>query len=315
MNAALRLTASCLTAILLAGCATTRDFPAVEQQALAAERQHIAQVALSSWEAQRIRLYSVREKLWQTATQRGECGKTQPDRGILLESIGDLPSALRKETLETGLREQDQGLTILAVIPDAPATLAGLRAGDRLIAAGASHAAVHDELPAGWFDTADLALDIKNSDGNQTVRVGSRSLCAYDIRLENTHAIDAGFDGSTIHISQGMLQALPDDASLAFVLAHELGHAASGHSSLTSMLNPVASRNQEREADLIGIRLTAHAGYDLATVASIWDRLAQLDPNRVGPAWLNNHPSDAERKLRLQAAIAELQAEKVAESK
>gem|GEM_PF-5520723 len=310
MTKHLRLAVSALVAIQLAACISPpkSPLPDVDQQSLAVERQHMAQAALNSWNTESARLYTIREKLWLTATQRGECPKTGPDRGALLQTVADLPSGLHDEVISAGLRSG--GLYVAAVAPGSPAALSDVQAGDRIVAVSRDHIAVHDALPGGWQDAAEISLDLSNANGDRTVSIGSRSLCNVDVVLDNSHDIWANYDGSRIYVSQGMLQALPDDASLAFVLAHELIHFTAKHTGLASIFNAAGSRDQEREADLMGIRLVAHAGYDLTQVATIWDRLALLDPNRIGFDFLADHPLRAERKLRLQAAIAAIQAEK-----
>ena len=46
--------------------------------------------------------------------------------------------------------------------------------------------------------------------------------------------------GHTIVVSRGLLDVLPDEASLAMVLAHELGHIALGHRSIPNMPSATA---------------------------------------------------------------------------
>jgi Zn-dependent protease with chaperone function len=290
---------------LLSGCANAPRFAPPDQEALTAERKHMTHIALASWEAEQARLSAIRQRLWQTATARGQCKQTQPDRGAVLASLADLPSGLRAEVADTG--ERAPGLYIVAVAPGSPAADAGLRAGQRISAAGSAHRSVYDTPPAEWRTGDILSVDTIDADGMHTAQVSSTQLCAVELVMDDSHDLVAYYESGRIHIAQGMVQALPDDASLAFVVAHELGHATAGHSALSRFLDPTGSRDQESEADLLGIRLVAHAGYDITQVVDIWDQLAKLDPARISPGSRADHPLRAERKLRMQAAIAALQ--------
>ena len=59
------------------------------------------------------------------------------------------------------------------------------------------------------------------------------------------------------------------------------------------------SRENEQEADLIGIELAARAGYDPRAAITLWQKMAQ-DRGSGTPAWLSTHPSHATRLRDLQ---------------
>ncbi|MBV8656922.1 MAG: M48 family metalloprotease [Burkholderiales bacterium] len=288
---------------LLGGCASVADFPAVDQAALTNQRQHIAQVALASWQAQQARLYLIRERLWLAATRSGQCVHTRVDRGAFVEMPGDLPAELKEELAASGVQLADA--VVIAVAPQSPADQSGIHAQDRIVHRGEEPIA----LPSGWFESGEVALDLHGEQGDRRVTVGARPLCDVEVVLDDAYSPSAFYDGTRIHVAEGMLQALADDDSLAFVLAHELGHATAQHALWARLYNPSASRNQEREADQLGIRLVARAGYDLRRVADVWERIAKLDPTHVGYGWLASHPMRAERELRLQSEIARIQTE------
>ncbi len=209
----------------------------------------MAHLALASWDAEQARLYAIRARLWQAAVARGQCEVTQPDRGVVLESATDLPDGLRTEVVDSGYRVA--GLYVAVVVPGSPAASAGLQKGERIAAAGRDHVQVQETLPRGWRDAEELSLDVAGPNGTRTVQIGSMKLCAVDVVLDESHGLNAYYDGSRIHVSQGMVQALPDDAGLAFVLAHELGHVTARHVLMAHFFDPVGSRDQEREADCL----------------------------------------------------------------
>ena len=133
--------------------------------------------------------------------------------------------------------------------------------------------------------------------------------------------------GGKIAVYTGILPLTKDDASLAVVLAHEIGHAVAGHGtermsqaelrdellqtfSATSQaiaqyqdaLAQVTGlfvlqrwgREQESEADHIGLIYMARAGYDPHVAIDFWQRMAAQNA-AAPPEWLSTHPSDVHR--------------------
>ena len=107
--------------------------------------------------------------------------------------------------------------------------------------------------------------------------------------------------GHTIVISRGLLDVLPDEASLAMVLAHELGHIALGHRINTKyafsdrMLFPderifqqiglLQNEMDEQTADLKGMELLKNSPYkDKLGTAGLF--LATLGNRSRGLTWL-----------------------------
>ncbi len=130
----------------------------------------------------------------------------------------------------------------------------------------------------------------------------------------------------------GLILRAENEAQLAYVLGHELGHylrrhtvqrfrdvrskadflaffslfaAAAGHGYLGPLANLIAlvsvykfSRDQEREADELGFELMVKAGYDPREAPRIWEALvkereAAEDPDRF--IFFSTHPSTEER--------------------
>lgn len=156
----------------------------------------------------------------------------------------------------------------------------------------------------------------------------------------NAFAIPGGY----VYVTRGLIGLAGDEAQLAGVIGHEMGHVVAGHSSLrrdraaTANLGLLAgviglsvlgvdpnaagalmdlgqaaaggylashSRQDELEADNLGVRYLARAGYDPHAQAEFLDRLrawetlrAQIageayDPNRVD--FFSSHPATAQR--------------------
>jgi Zn-dependent protease with chaperone function len=65
------------------------------------------------------------------------------------------------------------------------------------------------------------------------------------------------------------------------------------------------NRDQEREADDLGIRNMAKAGYDPSAVPRLW-RLMEAQGGSGNGLWLSSHPSNEERLQRMQTVAASL---------
>ncbi len=116
--------------------------------------------------------------------------------------------------------------------------------------------------------------------------------------------------GGKIAVFAGLLQVVQNDDQLAAVLGHETAHALAHHVSerLTHQQNggsvlgllrgKAFDRDQEAEADHIGVFLMTFAGYDPEEAVRLWQRMEQLSAQRPHvPEILSDHPSD-ERRLR-----------------
>jgi predicted Zn-dependent protease len=60
------------------------------------------------------------------------------------------------------------------------------------------------------------------------------------------------------------------------------------------------SREQESEADRMGLELMARAGYDPQAAITLWQKMAAKAKGGGPPAFLSTHPSHAERIAELQ---------------
>ncbi len=138
--------------------------------------------------------------------------------------------------------------------------------------------------------------------------------------------------GGKVAIYTGILPVTQDEAGLATVMGHEIAHAIAKHSNerysqemiaqgLGSILGAAVtkteagmsvfnqvyglgaqagvllpnSRNQESEADRLGLTFMAMAGYDPQNAVYFWQRMAAQKNGQSTPEFLSTHPSDATR--------------------
>ena len=148
--------------------------------------------------------------------------------------------------------------------------------------------------------------------------------------------------GGKIVVYEGLLPYTQNEASLAIVLGHEIAHAVAKHSAeqLTKQMNQqmgtnilgtvlnsavgsgvgdiaaqVAggyfsfrnlkySRDNESEADYMGLIFAAMAGYDPANAVTFWKRMA-AGTNSNTSEILSDHPSDARRIQNIEKWLPE----------
>jgi predicted Zn-dependent protease len=148
--------------------------------------------------------------------------------------------------------------------------------------------------------------------------------------------------GRKIGVLEGMINVAGSDGELAAVIGHEIGHLQAEHSrervsaetlrqwglqliSFLLQVNDIAfaqeiaallgvgvefglvrpyGRNQELEADRLGLFTMAKAGYDPRDAAALWRRMDQH--GRGGPpALLSTHPAPRERIRAIEELIPE----------
>jgi predicted Zn-dependent protease len=149
--------------------------------------------------------------------------------------------------------------------------------------------------------------------------------------------------GGKIVVYEGLLPVTQNEASLAVVLGHEIAHAVAKHSAeqmskqmrqqygtqigsgvlsalgvgsdVTSMASSVAgqlfsfknlkySRDNESEADHMGLIFAAMAGYDPNVAVSFWKRMAAQGSSSSSDLF-SDHPSDSKRIAAIQNEMPE----------
>lgn len=144
--------------------------------------------------------------------------------------------------------------------------------------------------------------------------------------------------GGKVGVNTGLFKVAKTDAQLAAVMAHEVGHAIARHSAervtrqaivqfgtqaigarypaMTDILAQAStlglilpfSREQEAEADQIGLMMMARAGYDPRAAIELWKNFEAAGGSRP-PEFLSTHPSPGSRIDNLNAIMPKALAE------
>ena len=75
----------------------------------------------------------------------------------------------------------------------------------------------------------------------------------------------------------------------------------------TQLLTLKFSREDENDADLVGLELAARAGYNPQASVSLWEKMGQASGGAGGPSFLSTHPSGPQRIQQLQANVPKVQ--------
>ena len=147
--------------------------------------------------------------------------------------------------------------------------------------------------------------------------------------------------GGKVGVYSGLLDLATTDAELAIVMGHEIGHVTARHGAermttalgvgLLGVMTEVAvrdsryrdlyrvgyglsaagatlafSRANESEADYIGVRYAAKAGYDPRTAITFWQKMARAKDGAATIKWLSTHPTHADRIADLQRVMPQV---------
>ena len=164
----------------------------------------------------------------------------------------------------------------------------------------------------------------------------------WEFKLVKDNSINAfAMPGGKVVVYSGLLPVTQNEASLAVVIGHEIGHVVAKHANerisqqlalqygsavAGELLGGVAAtqigqtvfglgaqmgvmlpyaRKQEYEADELGLIFMAMAGYDPRVAIPFWTRMAQSSQGGKIPEFLSTHPTDAKRIGNMEKILPE----------
>ena len=198
-----------------------------------------------------------------------------------------------------------------------------------------------DELAIGQLQDAEIRREMGVYDdqalqryvseiGQALARASHRPDLPWTFTIVDSPAINAfALPGGYVYLTRGILAFLDDEAELAGVLGHEIGHVTARHAAqaytrqaqanlgltILSIFVPSTApfadlgatglgvlflrngRDAEIEADRLGVEYGSSAGYDPAGVPRFLSTLARVDAlsERGIPNWLASHPDPGSR--------------------
>ncbi|MDX2168335.1 MAG: M48 family metalloprotease [Deltaproteobacteria bacterium] len=233
---------------------------------------------------------------------------------------------------------QDAEKIVTWVMPDGPASQL-LRVGDRVVAIDGVDVPVADRSGTPWQGAK--RLRIRRATEILEVEVAPQTLPNRVVIVLDPSPTPNAFvmpGGERIVVTEGLLTLLPEDDALASVLGHEYAHIVLGHAEAPNPAQRAAvsvaalgllpvllpsdivrpgtsrqvvqamhkgfSRDQERDADRLGLQYARAAGYDPQAALVVLDRMQAAVPVEGVDQFFDLHPPYPERRALIEAELA-----------
>ncbi len=183
----------------------------------------------------------------------------------------------------------------------------------------------------GIYDDQELNAYVKDL-GQRIGKVSHRPQLGYHVKVLDVSVVNAfAVPGGYVYFTRGILATLNSEAELAGVMGHEIGHITARHSAqqmsraqlaqvgmaMGSIVSPEFralselagmgvqmlflkfSRDNERQADDLGVEYASKVGYDSSQMANFFETLDRMQPHadRSGlPSWFSTHPNPEDRE-------------------
>lgn len=193
----------------------------------------------------------------------------------------------------------------------------------------------------GLYDNEELQQYV-NRLGQALARDSERPNLPWTFRVVDDPVVNAfAFPGGYIYVTRGLLSHLTTEAELVSVLGHEIGHVTGRHSVEQMSKQQLAQigliagmvlrpelanygdlaqtglglmflkygRDDEREADDLGLRYMIRDGYDPREMPEVFATLGRVSQQQGGgriPGWLSTHPVAENRIQRIQESLSKL---------
>ncbi|MFC1490511.1 M48 family metalloprotease [Candidatus Latescibacterota bacterium] len=182
-----------------------------------------------------------------------------------------------------------------------------------------SYGTYNDESLQNWFDER----------GQEMAKLTHRPNLKYTFVVLDSPVVNAfAVPGGYVYVTRGILGYFNNEAQFAGVLAHELGHVNARHSASKYSKAQLAtitlgvgsifseefaqyaqfaslgaqlmflkfSRDDEREADKLGVEYSSKNGYDAQEMSTFFRTLERMHPSGGSlPAWQSTHPDPGDR--------------------
>jgi predicted Zn-dependent protease len=190
----------------------------------------------------------------------------------------------------------------------------------------------------------DALLNFITEKGNEMGKISHRPNLQYHFKVLDSPVINAfAVPGGYIYLTRGILAQFNNEAELMGVLGHEMGHVTARHTAQQQTKQQIGqvllaggmiaskqiyelaevamqgmqllflsfSRDNEREADRLGVEYSSKIGYDASKMADFFNVLEkmQMESSQGGvPTFMSTHPDPGDRYNAVKAKTVEWQA-------
>ncbi len=180
-----------------------------------------------------------------------------------------------------------------------------------------------------------------NDLGQGMAKLSHRPNLPFEFKILDSPVVNAfAVPGGYVYLTRGILSYLNNEAELACIVGHEIGHITARHTAQqytrvqlsqiglglgvilsdnfrqyaglaqfgVGMLSLSFSRDNERQADNLGVEYATRAGFDAAHMAYFFETLERLHPSadRSGlEGWFSTHPNPPDRIKAVQGKAKE----------
>lgn len=193
----------------------------------------------------------------------------------------------------------------------------------------------------GLYDDPALQAYVEDL-GKKLAARSERPNLPWSFKVVDDPAVNAfALPGGYIYVTRGLLSHMGSEAELSGVIGHEIGHVTARHGvnqaskqmlamiglgavamideDLSSLAGAAGAglgllflkygRDDERQADDLGLRYMTRSGYDPREMPEVFSVLAGVQTVEGAgrlPSWLSTHPDPGARRERMQQAVAAL---------
>ena len=191
----------------------------------------------------------------------------------------------------------------------------------------------------GGIDPDPQLGDFVSQVGNRVVQNTVASQTPYEYQfhlLADPQTVNAfALPGGPIFITRGLLSRLQNEAQLAGVLGHEVGHVIGRHSAeriakdqlmqsiigavgmasddpqsaqqmaalVANMIQMKYGREDEMQSDSLGVHLMSDAGYDPTELIHVMEILEEASGGQEQPEFMSTHPNPGNRAAHIEEHI------------
>lgn len=178
--------------------------------------------------------------------------------------------------------------------------------------------------------------------GKRLAATSERPNLPWTFRVVDDPAVNAfAVPGGFVYVTRGILAHINNEAQLASVVGHEIGHVTARHTAAEMSKEQVAtlglvvgsiaskqvaqyagvaqqalsvlflkfSRDNENQADELGVRYSSRANFDsreMVNVMKVLDKLSASAGGRL-PEWLSTHPDPGNRVEHINSMVSKMQ--------